>query len=107
MATTGFIFYANIDSDTLYERVRFWVEGTILKKGVIKPTGVPLDYDLQNEDVTLTVTAAGNSEVVAGVFTAPLSQFGGQSLFAFASGFLTTDDEPVDVTGNEFGIFVL
>jgi prepilin-type N-terminal cleavage/methylation domain-containing protein len=48
-----FSFYANIDDDSLRERVRFWIDdGDItLKKGVIKPTGNPLEYVSGNENV--------------------------------------------------------
>ena len=45
------IFYANVDSDTLVERVRLWLDGTTLKKGTIKPVGTPLEYLTENEDV--------------------------------------------------------
>ena len=38
------ILYANVDDDSLRERVRFWLEATTLKKGVIKPSGSPLSY---------------------------------------------------------------
>ncbi|MFA6427214.1 MAG: type II secretion system protein [Candidatus Magasanikbacteria bacterium] len=38
------IFYANIDEDSFRERVRFWLDGTTLKQGVIKPSGSPLSY---------------------------------------------------------------
>ncbi len=37
-------FYANIDDDSWRERVRFWLEGTTVKRGVIKPAGNPLNY---------------------------------------------------------------
>jgi type II secretory pathway component PulJ len=43
-ATSSFTFYSNIDEDGLKERVRYYLEGGILKKGVIKPTGNPLAY---------------------------------------------------------------
>ena len=47
-----FIFYANVDNDSLRERVRFWLTDTTLKKGIIKPTGNPLQYVSGNEQVT-------------------------------------------------------
>ena len=46
-------FYANIDDDSLREKVRFWIDDgdTTLKKGVIKPTGNPLEYLSGDESV--------------------------------------------------------
>ncbi|OGY91993.1 MAG: hypothetical protein A3B30_00985 [Candidatus Komeilibacteria bacterium RIFCSPLOWO2_01_FULL_52_15] len=44
-------FYADINGDDVIERVRYAVEGGILKRGVIAPTGQPLSYDPANESV--------------------------------------------------------
>lgn len=49
---TEFTFYTNIDSDTQVERIRYFLQGTTLKKGVIKPSGAPLAYDTATETVT-------------------------------------------------------
>jgi len=38
------IVYSNIDSDSLRERVHYWLDGTTLKRGIIKPAGNPLSY---------------------------------------------------------------
>jgi type II secretory pathway pseudopilin PulG len=46
---TSFIFYSDIYNDQLKERVRYFLDGTILKKGVIKPSGTPLTYNPANE----------------------------------------------------------
>ena len=46
------VFYTNVDSDSWRERVRYFVDGTILKKGIIKPDGNPLEYNFANEVVT-------------------------------------------------------
>lgn len=45
------IVFANVDSDTFRERVRFYIDtGTnILYRGVTKPTGDPLIYNPSNE----------------------------------------------------------
>ncbi len=51
-SSTEIIFYTNLDADTLMERVRYFFSGRILKKGVIKPTGNPLVYNVVNEVVT-------------------------------------------------------
>ncbi len=48
-SSTEIVFYSNIDSDTLKERVRYFLSGRTLRKGVIKPTGSPLTYSSANE----------------------------------------------------------
>jgi prepilin-type N-terminal cleavage/methylation domain-containing protein len=42
-------FYANIDSDSYIERIRYFVSSSTLKRGVLKPTGNPLIYNPANE----------------------------------------------------------
>ena len=51
VSTSSIIFYSNIDSDSLRERVRYFLSGTTLRKGVIKPTGTPMLYSVGNETV--------------------------------------------------------
>ena len=44
-------FYSDIDGDGLAERVRYYLDATTFKKGVIKPTGTPLAYPTANEQI--------------------------------------------------------
>jgi len=46
-----FTFYANVDGDSLRERVHFWLDGTTIKEGITKPTGNPLSYDNGDEQI--------------------------------------------------------
>lgn len=46
-----FIFYSDIDKDEATERVRYFVQGTDFKKGVIDPTGWPIQYPSENEEI--------------------------------------------------------
>ena len=46
-----FIFYSDIDEDGLFERVKYYIVGNVLKKSVIKPTGNPLIYNSANEKI--------------------------------------------------------
>lgn len=46
-------FYANIDTDGYREKIRYFLDGTNLKKGVIKPAGNPLTYNPANEQVVI------------------------------------------------------
>jgi type II secretory pathway component PulJ len=59
-APSSFTFYSNIDGDSFKERVRYFLEGTTLKKGVIKPSGSPLTYDPANEVITELIHDVAN-----------------------------------------------
>ncbi len=48
----AFVFYTDTNNDGLKERVRYFLNGTTFSKGVIKPTGNPLTYAINNEVVT-------------------------------------------------------
>jgi type II secretory pathway pseudopilin PulG len=50
--TSSLIFYTNMDSSADIEKVRYFLSGTELKKGVIKPTGTPaVTYSASQESV--------------------------------------------------------
>ena len=51
----SFTFYSNIDSDSFKERVRYFLDGTTLKRGVLKPSGAPLTYNPANETISEVV----------------------------------------------------
>ena len=48
-----FIFYGDIDRDTATERVRYFLDGTNLKKGVVEPSGDPPQYILTDEMISV------------------------------------------------------
>ena len=52
VSSTELIFYDDIDNDTLKERVRYILQGTVLKKGVVKPVGNPAVYNLGSETLS-------------------------------------------------------
>ena len=58
------VFYSDIDGDGFSDRVHYYLQGTTFYKGVTKPTGNPLIYDVTNEKITEVVhniyTSAGN-----------------------------------------------
>jgi len=72
------IYYADIDSDSSTERVRIELQGTELVRGVVKPSGDPLSYDLGSEVETVIMTGIQN---------------GADPVFRYYSG-----DYPVDTT---------
>jgi prepilin-type N-terminal cleavage/methylation domain-containing protein len=67
--TSTLTFYSNIDSDAYFERLRYFVDGTKLKRGVIKPSGNPLVYNSAQEDISTLI----NDLVVA--TTTPLFEY--------------------------------
>ena len=60
-AAGSFIFYSDSDNDGLFEKIRYFMDGNIFKKGVIKPTGNPLNYDPAQENVFELVHYVTNS----------------------------------------------
>jgi hypothetical protein len=51
-AANEIIFYSNMDSTPDVERIRYFINGGCLKKGIIKPTGTPPSYVSANEQVS-------------------------------------------------------
>ena len=62
-STTAIAFYSNIDADSLKERVRYFLDGTTFKRGILKPTGSPLTYNPANETVSSLVNDVRNSDI--------------------------------------------
>lgn len=48
-----FIFYSDIDRDESVERVRYFLDGTDFKKGIIEPSSDPPQYVLTDETVSI------------------------------------------------------
>ncbi|MDP3986331.1 MAG: hypothetical protein U1C53_02755 [Candidatus Veblenbacteria bacterium] len=55
-SATSLTFYSDIDADSYKERLRYFVSGTTLKRGLLKPSGNPLTYNPANETITDAVT---------------------------------------------------
>jgi len=71
-ATSTITFYSNIDKDILKERVRYFLSGSDLHRGIIKPTGSPLVYNSESESVDVVIR-----NVVNGTSTATFEYFDG------------------------------
>lgn len=52
-ATSSFAFFADYDNDGVRERVRYFVSGTELRRGVKEPKGTPLSYASSTETVSI------------------------------------------------------
>jgi prepilin-type N-terminal cleavage/methylation domain-containing protein len=62
-----FIFYSDVTGDGKADRVRYFINGTTLQKGIIQPTAVPVTYPAGNEKIYTIVT---NIDTSAGpIFT--------------------------------------
>lgn len=48
-----FIFYSDVTNDGRTDRVRYFLDGNLLKRGIIEPTQVPVDYPLSEEKITV------------------------------------------------------
>ena len=59
------IFYSDIDSDSQIEKVRYFIQDNKFKKGVIPPTGDPIEYKTANETISdiAEYIANGNDSV--------------------------------------------
>jgi len=55
-------FYSDIDRDSNIEKVRYFLEGNVLKKGVIKSTGFPPQYLSENEKISVLSPYVRNGE---------------------------------------------
>ncbi len=47
------IFYSDVDKDNQVERVRYFLEETNLKRGVINPSGWPIFYPFKREKINI------------------------------------------------------
>ena len=60
-ATNTIAFYSDTNGDGLKEQIRYFIATTTLKKGVIIPTGSPLVYNSNNENITVLAYNIRNS----------------------------------------------
>lgn len=86
-STSSVQFYSDIDSDGLFERVRYTLGTTTLQKAVLKPTGNPLSYVASNEATTTVIT-----NVITGASTT-LAYYG--TTYTGTQAALTS---PIDIT---------
>lgn len=62
------ILYANVDSDTERERVRYYLASTTLWRGIINPSGSPLQYVTSTENAIFVADAVVNAQVGTPIF---------------------------------------
>ncbi len=76
-ATNTLTFYSDIDDDGVVERVRYFLSGSKLRKGVIEPSGSPYVYNTASETVVDQVQNVVSS--ATGVFQYYDSSYTGSS----------------------------
>lgn len=55
VSSTSIIFYSDFNGDGLVERIRYFLDGEELKRGIVVPTGNPLSYNLNQEKIQTLV----------------------------------------------------
>jgi prepilin-type N-terminal cleavage/methylation domain-containing protein len=59
--TSSIAFFSDVDNDATKEQIRYFIDGTVLKKGVTEPSGSPLTYNIENESVKVLAEHIRNS----------------------------------------------
>ncbi len=60
--TSTITFYSDINNDGKRERIRYFLSGTTLEKGITVSTGSPLSYDSANETFSEAIHNVNNSQ---------------------------------------------
>lgn len=68
-SSTGITFYSDINNDGLKDRIRYFLSGKTIKRGVVVPSGNPLTYNDSDEKLSTLI-----SDVVASS-TLPIFQY--------------------------------
>ncbi|MBI3627596.1 MAG: hypothetical protein HY220_02525 [Candidatus Sungbacteria bacterium] len=76
-ATSSLTFYSSIDNTPSKERVRYFLQGSTLEKGVIQATGTPPTYPAASEVVTPLVNLIVNG--TTSIFSYYDGSYGGTS----------------------------
>lgn len=65
VSTSSFTFFSDINNDGLKEQIRYFLDGTTLKKGVTEPSGSPSVYNPIDEVLSNSIKniANGNSPI--------------------------------------------
>lgn len=56
-------FYSDIDYDGESEKVRYFLDGTAFRKGIIEPSGTPVTYPSNTEQIRTITENARNAEL--------------------------------------------
>ena len=71
---TDFVFFSDLGSNGIVDRIHYFVENNTMKRGIVEPTGAPLAYDLSKEVITSYIPSISTT---SGIFTYYDSTFDG------------------------------
>ena len=69
LATSTATFYSDYDNDDKIERVRYFLDGTTLKRGITESSGDPAVYATSSESVSTLSTDVRNTAINTPLFT--------------------------------------
>ncbi|MAJ97255.1 hypothetical protein CL644_00820 [bacterium] len=69
MATSSVSFYSDYDNDNKIEQIRYFIDGSDFKKGIIESAGNPPTYNAGSEVVTTIATDVRNNAIGTPMFT--------------------------------------
>ncbi len=55
-SSTGVTFYSDVDNNGLKDKVRYFLSGTEVKRGITAPSGSPLTYNSANEKLSTVIS---------------------------------------------------
>ena len=55
-SSTAIVFYSDIDANGSKERIRYFLQGSTLKRGIVYPSGSPLTYNTGTESFSTLIT---------------------------------------------------
>ena len=91
-SSTGITFFTDVNNNGSVDKVRYFLNGTTIQKGVITPTGNPLTYNPTNEVVTTLINSVIASSTLPIFQYYPSSYTGTTSPLTF----------PVDISAIRF-----
>lgn len=57
----AFVFYSDVTNDGRTDRIRYFIDGNQLKKGITEPTAVPVSYPPVNEQIRFIASFVNNA----------------------------------------------
>ena len=86
-SSTGMTFYSDVDNDGIKDKVRYFLSGSAIKRGIVAPSGNPLTYNDANEKLSTIISGFVASS------TSPLFQYYPSSYNGNTSSLV----EPIDI----------